>query len=51
MARMIGPDIAARFFQRKVNPSSEHPPKIDAEIRERISEIYAGDFRMIERIA
>lgn len=50
MLQMIGEDMAARFFQTKVNSSADVALDIGKEIRARISEIYSEDFQMIRRI-
>jgi sulfotransferase famil protein len=50
MSQIIGMEMAARFFARKVNPSPEVHLDMSCEIRERISAIYADDFRMLARI-
>lgn len=51
MREIIGPELAAQFFQSKVNPSPDSELDIDTELRLRISEIYAEDFKMIRRIS
>lgn len=50
MAEIVGPELAKQYFQEKVNPSPEIELDVDANMRSRLSEIYAEDFRMIERI-
>lgn len=50
MAQIVGPELAAKYFRNKVNPSPEFELDVDANLRRRISEIYAEDFKMIERI-
>ena len=50
MTQIVGPRMAADFFQQKVNTSPEFDLEVGAETRARIETIYAEDFRMLDRI-
>lgn len=51
MTEIVGKEMADMYFRDKVNPSADFDLEIDAETRDRISSIYAGDFRIIDRTA
>lgn len=50
MAEILGHETALRFFAKKVNPSPASDLDIDETLRGRIVELYADDFRMLDRI-
>ena len=47
----LGPRFAADHFKHKVNSSASYRIEVDSEISSRVSEIYAADYRMIERLS
>jgi hypothetical protein len=50
MSRIIGAELASKFFDNKVNASEALELPVDSETSVRLAEIYAADYRMLERI-
>lgn len=51
MAELVGPQRAARFFQKNVNASPPASVEIPEDVRAQILGIYREDIRMMKRVA
>ena len=50
MSGIIGPDLASKFFGTRINASRSDDVPVDEETINRLAEIYADDYRMLEQI-